>query len=53
MNAMTSSSRQVPELDGYLARHGFVPYAANNTWLDRDTGQGSSGSSASPASKPS
>jgi hypothetical protein len=36
---MTSSSRQLPELDRYLARHGFAPHPGNSTWLDRDTGQ--------------
>jgi hypothetical protein len=35
-----TSSGQLPDLDRYLARHGFVPHAANGTWLDRDTGDG-------------
>jgi hypothetical protein len=35
---MTSSSHP-PELDRYLARHGFAPHPGNSTWLDRDTGQ--------------
>jgi hypothetical protein len=35
-----TSSGQLPDLDRYLARHGFVPHAANDTWLDRDTGDG-------------
>jgi hypothetical protein len=37
VNAMTSS--QLPELDRYLARHGFRPHPSHCTWLDRDTGQ--------------
>jgi hypothetical protein len=36
---MTSSSRQLPELDRYLARHGFTPPPGNTGWLDRGTGQ--------------
>ena len=35
---MTSSS-QPPDLDRYLARHGFRPQASHSTWLDRDNGQ--------------
>ena len=38
VNAMTSS-RQLPELDRYLARRGFRPHPSHSTWLDRDTGQ--------------
>ena len=34
-----TSSRQPPELDRYLARHGFRPHPSHSTWLDRDTGQ--------------
>ena len=37
---MTSSSRQLPDLDRYLARHGFAAHPINSTWLDRGTGQG-------------
>jgi hypothetical protein len=35
---MTSSPRP-PDLDLYLARHGFAPHASHSTWLDCDTGQ--------------
>ena len=35
---MTSSS-QPPDLNRYLARHGFRPQASHSTWLDRDNGQ--------------
>ncbi len=34
-----TSSRQLTDLDRYLARHGFRPHASHSTWLDRDTGQ--------------
>ncbi len=37
VNAMTSS-RQLPELDRYLARRGFRPHPSHSAWLDRDTG---------------
>jgi hypothetical protein len=33
-----TSSRQLPELDRYLARRGFRPHPSHSTWLDRDTG---------------
>ena len=35
---MTSSS-QPPDLDRYLAHHGFRPQTSHSTWLDRDNGQ--------------
>ena len=35
-----TSSRQLPDLDRYLARHGFAPHPVNSTWLDRSTGPG-------------
>ena len=37
---MTSSSGQLPDLDRYLARHGFAPHPVTSAWLDRGTGQG-------------
>jgi hypothetical protein len=37
---VTSSSRQLPDLDRYLARHGFAAHPVNSTWLDHGTGQG-------------
>ena len=33
-----TSSRQLPELDRYLARRGFRPHPSHSAWLDRDTG---------------
>jgi len=36
---MMTSSSQPPDLDRYLARHGFRPHASHSTWLDRDDGQ--------------
>ncbi|MGO8896274.1 MAG: hypothetical protein ACLP8X_34300 [Streptosporangiaceae bacterium] len=46
------SSSRPPTLLEYLIEHDFVP-AAEGTWFDHDTGDGTSESSTSPARKPS
>jgi hypothetical protein len=39
VSVMMTSSSQPPDLDRYLARHGFRPQTSHSTWLDRDNGQ--------------